>query len=140
MKPIFVDTSAFIALGNSRDHFHLQAKELKRTLIESQRTFVTTSLIIVEFCSAFSNLLFRSTAIDFVESIANSRQWECLEVDQILRQRGFELFKQMSDKEWSLVDCISIIVARDIGVTQIFTNDHHFEQAGFQILLQKSVL
>ena len=43
----------------------------------------------------------------------------------------------MKDKEWGLVDCTSIIVARDMGITEIFTTDHHFEQAGFTILLKK---
>lgn len=42
----------------------------------------------------------------------------------------------MSDKDWGLVDCTSIIVAKNLGISEIFTTDHHFEQAGFQILLK----
>jgi uncharacterized protein len=136
MKPILIDTAALIALGNSQDTFHHQATELRRTFVATQRTFLTTSLIVVEFCSAFSRRHLRTTAIEYVESIERSKQWECVEVDYALRQRGFDLFKQMTDKEWSLVDCISMLVARERGVTEIFTNDHHFEQAGFVRLLK----
>lgn len=137
MKPVFVDTSALIALGNKRDVFYHQAKQIRRKLVQSQRTFLTTNLVIVEFCSAFSSAKFRSIAIDLVESIKQSNKWEYIHVDKDLMERGFERFKRMRDKDWSLVDCISIIVAEGFGAPEIFTNDHHFEQAGFKILLTK---
>jgi predicted nucleic acid-binding protein len=40
------------------------------------------------------------------------------------------------DKSWGLVDCSGILVARKLGITTVFTADHHFTQAGFKILLQ----
>lgn len=43
----------------------------------------------------------------------------------------------MMDKEWGLVDCASIHVAKNMGIKDIFSTDHHFEQAGFQILLKR---
>ena len=51
-------------------------------------------------------------------------------------KKGISRFKQMSDKDWSVVDCISMIMAEESDITEIFTNDHHFEQAGFTILLK----
>ena len=42
---------------------------------------------------------------------------------------------QRLDKDWSLTDCISFIVMRRRGLTDALTSDHHFEQAGFTILL-----
>jgi len=45
-------------------------------------------------------------------------------------------FFQRPDKEWSLTDCISLVVMNERGITDALTNDHHFEQAGFQILLK----
>jgi len=32
MKPLFVDTSALIALGNKRDNYHTQALEIKNKI------------------------------------------------------------------------------------------------------------
>ena len=69
--------------------------------------------------------------------VIQSKKWKSTFIDEKLLNRGFELYRQMKDKEWGLVDCISIIVARDMGITEIFTTDHHFEQAGFTILLKK---
>jgi predicted nucleic acid-binding protein len=49
--------------------------------------------------------------------------------------RGFELYGQRTDKDWSLTDCISFVVMRDEDLTGALTGDHHFEQAGFTALL-----
>ncbi|MCR4290997.1 MAG: PIN domain-containing protein [Candidatus Scalindua sp.] len=136
MKPVFVDTSALIALGNQRDNFNMQAKSIKRELVKTQRKFITTSLVIVEVCNVFSGLKFRSTAIEIVEGINQSNKWIYIDVDKELMARGFKRFKQMRDKEWGLVDCVSMIVAEEYDSTDIFTNDSHFKQAGFNILLK----
>jgi predicted nucleic acid-binding protein len=39
-------------------------------------------------------------------------------------------------KNGSLTDCISFVVMNERGIGDALTNDHHFEQAGFQILLK----
>jgi predicted nucleic acid-binding protein len=51
--------------------------------------------------------------------------------------RGLALFRQTTDKDWSLTDCISVVVAKELGLQQVFTTDHHFTQAGFDILLRE---
>ena len=45
------------------------------------------------------------------------------------------MFDRAGDKRWGLVDCASFVVMTGRGVTEAFTNDHHFEQAGFRCLL-----
>ena len=42
----------------------------------------------------------------------------------------------MNDKEWGLVDCSSIIVSSERELTEVFTTDRHFKQAGFTIFLE----
>lgn len=49
---------------------------------------------------------------------------------------GVELYRQRRDKVWSLTDCISFAVMRQHGLTRAPTSDHHFEQAGFSIILR----
>jgi predicted nucleic acid-binding protein len=49
---------------------------------------------------------------------------------------GLDLYARRLDKEWSLTDCISFAVMKEHGLTQALTGDHHFEQAGFTILLK----
>ena len=76
-------------------------------------------------------------AIRLIDLIQNSSAWTTTIADASLMERGFEKFRKMQDKDWSLVDCISMIVANDLNITEVFSNDHHFEQAGFSILLKK---
>ncbi len=48
---------------------------------------------------------------------------------------GWMLYSQRPDKDWGLTDCISFAVMTQEGITQAFTSDRHFEQAGFTKLL-----
>jgi predicted nucleic acid-binding protein len=69
MKRIFVDTSALIAIGNKRDSFHLQAITIKNELKCNNTYFATTSAILLEFGNAFSSILLKPVAIQFIEAI-----------------------------------------------------------------------
>jgi len=44
---------------------------------------------------------------------------------------SMSLLQQYTDKEWSLVDAASFVVMRQLGISEAFTSDHHFSQAGF---------
>jgi predicted nucleic acid-binding protein len=136
MSPIFVDTSALIALSSKRDKFHKKARRLRRELVRERKTFATTDAVILEVASYFSRSQWRPTAVRLIKDIKNSKAWNCLTIDDDLMKRGFKLYESITDKDWTLVDCIGIVVARDLEITEIFTTDHHFEQAGFKILLK----
>jgi predicted nucleic acid-binding protein len=47
------------------------------------------------------------------------------------------LYRQHADKAWSLTDCISFAVMREKRLTEAFTSDQHFQQAGFIPLLRR---
>lgn len=138
MTPVFADTAALIALGDRGDNFHHQAIAVRDELRKYRRNFVTTDAVILELASYFSQSDNRRIAIALIEAINQSKKWKNIPTERLLIKRGFERYKKMSDKNWSMVDCISMIVAEDFGITDIFTSDHHFEQAGFRILLSKS--
>jgi len=136
MKTIFVDTAAFIALGNNRDQLHEKAKSVRQQLAQVNCRFITSRWIIAEFCNAFSAPHLRSVALQQVDSVSSSLRWKVLDVDDALYQDSLNLYRRMMDKAWGLVDCSSILVCKKYKVSQVFTADHHFEQAGFEILLK----
>ncbi len=135
MKRIFVDTSALIAIGNKDDEFHGPAVALQKEFLQANYRFLTTNAIILELCNAFSQARYKPIALQIINLINKSKQWDCFPVDRLMAQ-GLERFQKRLDKDWSLVDCISMIVAENNGVIDIFTTDHHFEQGGFRILLK----
>ena len=136
MKAIFVDTSALIAIGNKRDLFHARAVEMKARFKQEGRHFVTTSAVLLELGNAFSLAVQKPTAIILIQTIRHSPKWTCVSLNEKLFESGFDLYQQMQDKDWGLIDCMSILIAREMEITEIFTADHHFEQAGLRILLK----
>ena len=48
--------------------------------------------------------------------------------------RALDLYSQRPDKEYSLVDCMSMVLMRERGITHVLTNDHHFRQEGFTVV------
>ena len=136
MGPVFVDTAALIALNNQRDALHQQADRVRRDLVAESRLFLTSSLVLVELCNAFSRVALRPTALSTLDSIQASDRWSCIHVNETLLERGLKRFRERPDKEWSLVDCVSMVLAVDFGCTEVFTSDYHFAQAGFTTLLQ----
>lgn len=48
------------------------------------------------------------------------------------------LYRSRIDKDWSLTDCLSVVVMERHRLTEALTSDHHFEQAGMKALLLSS--
>jgi len=49
---------------------------------------------------------------------------------------GLDLYRARLDKGYSLTDCISMQIMRREGLTDVLTNDRHFEQEGFRALFR----
>jgi predicted nucleic acid-binding protein len=51
---------------------------------------------------------------------------------------GIALYEARPDKRYSLTDCISMQTMRKEGLSEVLTNDRHFEQEGFRALFRDS--
>ena len=134
---VFVDTAAWIALLNSRDTYHLHARQIMERLRQQKAALTTTEFVLLEVADALSNPPIRSHTVTFVDSLLEL-QAPALKIVSISRSlwlEGWLLYKQRTDKEWGLTDCTSFVVMMREQITQAFTSDHHFEQAGFINLL-----
>ena len=47
---------------------------------------------------------------------------------------GWQLFQQYNDKSYSLTDCVSFVVMKQLGIRAALSFDKHFVQAGFEKL------
>ncbi len=72
-----------------------------------------------------------------LERISHDPQIEVVPFSHELNAEALRLFTDRSDKEWSLTDCLSFVVMARRNVQQALTADHHFEQAGFRVLLSE---
>ena len=132
MSAVFADTFYFLGLVNRSDQVHQRCVDFSRS---ANQAVVTTSWILLELGDALRRGHDREVFAALVDEIAKDRDTTVIPADQVLFDRALELFRARSDKEWSLTDCTSFVVMQDQGLTESLTGDHHFEQAGFTILL-----
>jgi uncharacterized protein len=133
MKPLFADTSYFIAMLNERDIHHAVADKFAR---DFTGLILTTDWVLLELANYFSNSKQRAVAAAMIESILVDPKSECVEASRDSLLGGLALYHSRHDKAWSLTDCISIQLMQDRAVLEVLSSDHHFEQAGFAILLK----
>jgi len=133
MKPaVFIDTSYILALVNTADNYHKRARAAA-----SQFTlpFVTTEAVLTEIGNALSRQPWRSLGIATLRNLRNASDIQIVPVDATLFDCAVSFYSSRLDKEWGLTDCISFVVMQERDLIQVLTTDHHFEQAGFQIVM-----
>ncbi|MBD0320993.1 MAG: type II toxin-antitoxin system VapC family toxin, partial [Gemmatimonadetes bacterium] len=77
----------------------------------------------------------RRTALALLDTFDGSPLVEVTPLSEELYERGHAFFRRHRDKSWGLTDCISFVVMRERGLTDVLTADRHFRQAGFRPLL-----
>lgn len=136
MKRIFLDTCGLVAFANRDDQWHGDAKRAWNELVASPEIFLTTSLVLVEIGDGLSRVDFRPLALQICDGLRGSERVEIIQSDKSLEERTWALFRDRSDKDWGMTDCVSMTVMRDWQIDEVFTSDHHFEQAGYRILIR----
>ncbi|MBY0312728.1 MAG: PIN domain-containing protein [Phycisphaerales bacterium] len=132
---VFVDTHALIALVNSDDSKHEAASLLFERLVHDDCEFVLSEWVLAEFLTVCSRRRLRSAGLRLVSTVLSDVAEIIYPADHATFEASFALFRQRSDKEWSLIDCTSIVLCRQRRITAVFTGDKHFSQAGLNILL-----
>lgn len=132
---MFVDTAAWIALLNVSDALHSRAKQVMNELIQQNVLLVTTEFVLLEVADALSIPAIRSQTVAFINGLRQLSILEIIPISQTLLVESWTLYSQRLDKEWGLTDCTSFVVMTQEKITQAFTSDRHFEQAGFVKLL-----
>jgi predicted nucleic acid-binding protein len=134
MKRVFVDTVDYLALTNPRDQDAAAAIRFTAAFFGA---FVTSAWVLAEVANSLTRGTDRSLFLELYRSLADDRRMMIVPPNQELFDEGIRLFAERPDKEWSLTDCLSFIIMREYDLTDALTADHHFEQAGFRILLPR---
>ncbi|HEY0140337.1 MAG TPA: PIN domain-containing protein [Thermoanaerobaculia bacterium] len=133
MPTFFADTWFFVALLDRRDSHHKQAERLALQVVP-RGTVVTHDAVLTEVLTYFADggAWARQHA---VEGIRNAvLQFDVIPGDRPLFIAALALYAARPDKEYSLVDCMSMVVMEERGIRHVLTNDHHFTQAGFVVV------
>lgn len=134
MQEYFADAWYLIALANRFDSHHAAAGRLEALIAD--RSIVTHDAVLTEVLTYFSGSgpNTRKRIVDFARRAL--RRFRVEPAGRELFSLALDLYEERKDKEYSLVDCMSMILMRQRGITHVLTNDHHFRQEGFIILYE----
>jgi predicted nucleic acid-binding protein len=135
VKAVFADTFYWVALTNPDDSRYRDAVAFDDALAGA--AIITTDEILTEFMTFFSaDPWLRSRAAATVRSLLVDPEIRVIPQSRASFLAGLELYAARPDKGYSLVDCISMQTMREEGLTDVLTNDRHFEQEGFRTLFR----
>ena len=138
MIEVFADTSGWASAFIGKEMFHFPAAEYLRQWQADGTKVVTTNYVLTEVVALLMSPLRvpRVQQIAILSAIRTAAWVEVVHIDPALDAAAHLLMQNRPDKMWSLVDCSSIVVMQERGISLALTSDHHFEQAGLVRLLK----
>lgn len=135
-RRVFADTFYFCGLANRRDHWHTHILQAKADLGDCAT--VTTDEVLTEFLAALSGYsVLRIAAQTLINALFLDSAITVLPQSRKTFLDGYALYQTRPDKQYRLTDCISMNTCRAESITEILTNDNHFTQKGFTILITR---
>ena len=137
LKPVFVDTSAWIAIINPRDKYHLAATKFYSDVLTKKRRLLISNLIVAE---TYTNLLWKlghHKAIFFLDIIEQSPSVHCIWSDQTMEAQARDILRRYDDQDLSYTDAVSFALMQQRELAEAFAFDRHFSVVGFTQLPQE---
>jgi predicted nucleic acid-binding protein len=135
MRRSFADAVYWVALAHRKDQWHHREVEVSRQL--GPFVLVTTEEVLGEFLNHFSSYgpELRIRVARTIRDLEDDPGVQIIPQSHQTFLDGLALYESRPDKEYSLIDCISMQAMRQEGITEVLTHDKHFAQEGFRILL-----
>lgn len=127
-ESVFVDTGYILALVNENDQHHAEAVALSGQF--DGQPIVVTDAVLLEIGNALSRMD-RDAAVQIIGDLRESPGVTVVNLTPELFESAFDLYRRHTDKQWGLVDCVSFVVMRRLGLLTALAFDQHFVQAGF---------
>jgi len=137
---VFLDANAWVIVLNKRESLHIEANAKLRELGRAGCILVVTDWVIAETGNGLARSPARKGFREAVQQFLSSPRTHVVHITAELLERALDLYADRPDKTWGLVGCASFVIMKDEGITDAFTTDRHFEQAGFNCLLPASAL
>ena len=134
MKPLFVDTSGWMACVDAADPASERAIAVRNDSLRHGRTLITTDYVVDETLTLLRVRLGLKVAEMWWREIDESAllRWEWIDAERAERARR-EFFRQ-DDKAYSFTDCTSMVVMHELKLKQVLTTDQDFARMGFEIV------
>lgn len=132
---VFVDTVLLVGLANRDDQLHEECSRLWLEQLELGAELVTSDWVLSEFLGGAARVPLRKAAVRIVDKLTRSARVEIVPATRAWWIGAFEFYRDRPDKEWSFVDCSSILLCHERKIQSVLTQDRHFVQAGLTTLI-----
>ena len=137
MQQIFLDTSYLQALADSGDNLY----ELSIATAAKLGNFrsVTSEMVITELLNALCSRgeYLRKSAIRLTHNLYDDSNTIIIPQTSEQFEQAFDFYQRRLDKGYSLTDCASMQIMKQLEISEILTFDRHFQQEGFVALLRE---
>ena len=132
---VFMDTSAFYAILDGEDKHHKTAASVWKYLLNNDIGLVTSGFVLVETFALIQHRLGLPALQGFYENIYPLLfvEW----TDESDFQAGAASVLSAQRRDLSLVDCVSFILMRRLGIHSVFSFDKHFSEQGFEEISER---
>ena len=132
MNPVFLVTVGLVALWNVSDQWHLAADQAFAQVLAWRQPIITTTFVMLECGNAAARRPFRSKVCRLRETL--DRRNELFVPTEDDWKQAWADYEQGKAGQAGIVYHVSFVVMRRLGITEAFTNDRHFQAAGFTTL------
>jgi len=129
---IFVDTSFWVAVRNSRDAHHDEARRLLAST--GGPPLVTSNLVRGETWTFLRRRMGHAAATGFLDSLERSARLEVAAVTVELEARAWSWLRRHDERVYSFVDATSFALMRSMRIKDVLAFDGDFTAAGFREL------
>jgi predicted nucleic acid-binding protein len=132
MNGVFPDTVGLLALWHQADQWHDAAEAAFHRIMAERLPFLTTTFVSLECGNAAARRPFRNEVGTLRRSLEKRQEVVIPTADDW--DHAWAAYDRGDAGAAGIVDQVSFIVMRRLGVVQAFTNDRHFKAAGFTTL------
>lgn len=123
---IFIDSSYYLSILRKNDSNHEKAIDWWRSIPDDARK-MTSQAILGEVLTVGSQRYDRRLTIAFVEEIQSSNTTIVFETASLVA-RTWEIFKEITKKDISWVDCYSWAIIQEYKIEAVLTFDRDFQR------------
>jgi predicted nucleic acid-binding protein len=132
MRQVFIDSVGLLAIWDEDDQWHGAAELAWQDVLKSRAVLVTTAYVLLECGNAVSRTPFRADVDEMRRRLERAKT--LFHPTQEDWAEAWHEYARHGAADAGIVDQVSFIVMRRLGITEAFTNDRHFKVAGINTL------
>ena len=132
MSIVFLDTVGLIAQWDMGDQWHGLAEAAYKQIVAQRKSPLTTTFILLECGNTAARRTFRSDVCALRHTLELRN--ELIQPTEDDWKQAWAAYERGEAAQAGIVDHVSFVIMRRLGITEAFTNDRHFQAAGFTTL------